>query len=119
MPACLQLTVIGCALVYLLLEIFTNIFFLFCHSPPLETLPVDSWFLFGVPHVNVSPSCHPPAAKPAEITGPWSHATGLPNRASSQPGVFMLVVETHFGRILQTLYPKIKQLLFIIVILIA
>lgn len=33
-------------------------------SPPSETLPVDSWLMPVVSHVNMSQSCHPPADKP-------------------------------------------------------
>lgn len=46
---------------------------------PSETLPVDSWFLSSVPHVNMSTLRHPPSAEPAEVSGPWSHAGGLPH----------------------------------------
>ena len=60
----------------------------------LETLPFDSWLVLVVSHVDVYPSCHPPAAQPAEVSGPWSHAGGLPRRTSSEPGGYMLAAET-------------------------
>lgn len=93
------------SLVALLIFFFTSALILFCHSLSLETLPVDSWFLYGMSHVNMSQSCYPPAAEPAQTSGPWSNAGGLPNRARSQSGAF--AVETNSGRITQT---KLKTL---------
>lgn len=61
-------------------------------SPP-ETLPADPWLVPGVSHANMSSSSHAPAAEPAQVTGPRSHAGGLPDRTSSRPGGFC----THDG----------------------
>lgn len=60
-----------------------------------ETVPVAAWLLPLVPHVNMSSCCHPSAAQPAQVAGPWSDSGGLPDRTVSQPG--RLIMEQHKG----------------------
>lgn len=82
-----------CITVFSAVSLLVNQQRLLCLSPT-EALLVDPWFLSVVSHVDVHSSCHLPAAEPAQVSGPRSHAGSLSNRTRSEPGKSTLGAET-------------------------